>query len=251
MRNLLLIFALLTISLLSQAQTARIDSVAILILDRMSEMIGDLNACSFKLHTSTDVPDNSFFVSVDGLGLVKHFDVHEVYLDGPDKMLINSNGDKGHRGYWYNGQRIAYYSYTENNFGYVSAPGNILETIYEVNEKYGIDFPAADFFFPTFVDDLLANNPLIVYLGTTTVQGTSCFHIAAAGKDKSIQFWISNDALMLPLKMVVVYLDQPERPQYEATFSDWKLNPDLPPTLFEFIPPPNANELTIVPKPQK
>jgi len=122
--------------------------------------------------------------------------------------------------------------------------------MYEINVKYGVDFPAADFFFPTFVDDLLENNQQIIFLGTTEVMGKSCFHIAAASPHRSIQFWISNDALMLPQKMVIVYLDHADRPQYEATFSDWQLNPDLPPTLFEFSPPPNARELTIVPRQQ-
>jgi hypothetical protein len=234
----------------TQAQTLRIDSVAILILDRMSSVIGDLNACSFRLQTSTDVPDNTFFIPHEGIGLVKHFDQHEVYIDGPDKMLINSNGDKGHRGYWYNGEQIAYYSYTENNFGYVPAPGNVVEAIHEVNERYGIEFPAGDFFFPSFVDDLIQHNQQIIYLGTTRVMGKRCFHIVAAGEEKSTQFWISDDGRTLPVKMVVVYLDQEDRPQYEATFTDWRLNPDLPATLFEFLPPPNARELTIVPRPE-
>jgi len=109
MKNLLLILIFFTTPVLCRAQTIRIDSVAILILDRMSAVIGDLNSCSFTLHTSTDISDNSFFVPHEGLGLIKQFDTHEVYIAGPDRMLVNSSGDKGNRGFWYNGERIAYY----------------------------------------------------------------------------------------------------------------------------------------------
>lgn len=248
MKTLFLTLVLAALTLGTQAQTIRIDSVAILILDRMSSVIGDLNACSFTLETAVDVPDNSIFVPIDGIGLVKHYTVHEVYLDGPDKLMFNANGDKGHQGYWYDGRRIAYYSYSKNHFGYIPVSGNVVDMMHLINDRYGIEFPAADFFYPTFVDDLIRHNPLIVFLGVTEIEGQSCFHIAAAGKDRSYQFWISNDARTLPLKMVVVYLDQEDRPQYEATFSNWQLNPDLPPTLFEFLPPPNAREIAIVPK---
>jgi hypothetical protein len=229
------------------AQDAKADNAAILLLDRMSAIIGELDACSFNLHTSYDVPDNSFFAPVPGLGLVKHFDEHEVYLQGPDKMLVNSKGDKGHRGYWNNGTEFVFYSYSENNYSYIDAPGSIVDAVHTLHEEYNIDFPAADFFYPTFVDDLIKNNNQIVYLGTGTVNGQPAFRIAASGKDKSIQIWLSDDARTLPLKMNIVYLDHPERPQYEATFSNWQLNPQLPSSMFEFLPPANAQEIRFFP----
>lgn len=230
------------------AQEEAIDPVAVLILDRMSEVIGNLGSCSFTLHSSHDMQDNTFFLPEEGLGLVKHFAEHEVYMLGPDKMLINSNGDRGHEGYWYNGEYLAYYSYNENNFAVVEAPDNILETIYQVNEEYGIEFPAADFFNPYFTDDLLSQSKKVRYLGTSMLDGKECFRIVAAGEEKNVQLWISNDALTLPQKMVIVYFEQEQHPQYEATFSHWQLNPDLPEALFEFMPPPNAAEITLVSK---
>ena len=55
-----------------------------------------------------------------------------------------------------------------------------------VNKMYGIDFPAADFFYPSFVDDLLAESKTLMYLGMTKVDGKDCYHIAGTALDKNI-----------------------------------------------------------------
>jgi len=240
MNKIFFIF-LLALSPQLYAQESSFDTTAILLLDRMSEVIGDLHSCSFTLNTANDVIDVEF-------GLIKHLDLHNVYLVGPDKMLIDSRGEKGHRGYWYNGLQLAYYSYSENNYAVIDAPSTILATIDTVNKTYGIEFPAADFFYPSFTDDLIEHNDEIIFVGKSTINEKECFHIIARNKDMSIQIWISDDALFLPMKMVLVYYDIIPNAQYEATFSNWKINSELPNAMFEFAPPPDANRLRLVAK---
>ena len=240
MRQMMILFFLL-ISISISAQESRYNSAAILLLDRMSDVIGDLQSCSFTLNTAHDVEDVE-------LGLIKNLDLHNVYLVGPDKMLIDSRGEKGHRGFWYNGKQLAYYSYSENNYAVIDAPSTILATIDTVNKTYGIEFPAADFFYPSFTDDLIENNDEIIFVGKSTIDEKDCFHIIAKNKDMSIQIWISDDALFLPMKMVLVYYDIIPNAQYEATFSDWKMNPELPDAMFEFTIPPDANKLRLIAK---
>lgn len=223
----------------SYSQNSQIDTVAIMMLNKMGNLIGQLESCSFTLKTSDDGID------VD-LGLIKYFNVHQVYMVGPDKMLINSQGDKGHRGFWYNGKHLMYYSYTENNYGVIDAPPNILATIDSVHKNYGIDFPAADFFYPSFTIDLVDQYNNIIYVGKSKVDTKDCFHIIAQNAGMSIQIWISDDAMFLPVKFVITYYDVTPNQQYEATFSDWKLNPQLPDEMFEFAPPPQAEQLKLL-----
>ena len=232
---------LFTMSLQIFAQESRFDSTAILILDKMSSVIGDLSSCGYTLNTSNDQIDVE-------LGLVKQFTVHQVYMVGPDKMLVDSHGEKGHRGFWYNGKQLAYYSYTENNYAVIDAPSNIISTIDTVNKTYGIEFPAADFFYPTFTDDLIENNDEIVFVGKSIIIDKDCFHIIARNSVMSIQIWISDDALFLPVRTVIVYYDVSPNQQYEATFSNWQINPELPNAIFEFSPPRDANRLKLVAK---
>lgn len=224
----------------SQAQTRRIDTVAVAILDRMSAMIGELGSCSFTVKSNYDISSKE-------LGLVKHSDEEQLYLHGPNKLLLRSEGDRGSREYYFNGKTLSYYSMDKNQYGQIEAPLTLVDMIDTVNKLYGIEFPAADFLYPTFVDDILSNSKELVYLGLTKVEGKECYHIAGVAGDKTFQFWISDDAFSLPLKMVIVYTGKEMNPQYEAVLSDWQVNPTLPDALFEFTVPFKAKKVKLVP----
>jgi hypothetical protein len=231
---------LLALSMSAQAQGPGHDPAALQILDRMSVVIGELGSCRFTVNVWRDVNDPD-------LGPVTHSIVNEVYLRGPNKMVVDSKSDGDHRGYWYNGKTITYYSYDENNYAVIKAPATIMETIEAINRDYGIDFPAADFFYPTFTDDLIANSEKIVFLGKANVEGRGCFHILAKFKTMGVQMWIANDPLNLPVKYSIAYYDPKNGPRYEATFSDWQINPALPSAIFDFTPPPAAAPVRLVP----
>lgn len=221
------------------AQTKQQDSLAILIIDRMTDVIGDLESCSFKLLALNDVADTT-------LGLVKQFSDYEVYMSGPDKMVVNAHGIKGHRQYLYNGRELAYYSYDENNYGRLRVPGTTIQMIDSVYANYGIEFPAADFFYPSFTDDLLENADTLKFLGIEQIDGKEFFHVAAIGKEMNFQVWINNDVYNLPAKFAITYKHLPGSPQYIASFSDWQLNPVVPSAMFDFLPPPGAAQVRIM-----
>src|SRR6185436_16865333 len=131
------------------------DPRALTVLNRMADNIGALHSCSFRLGVSYDTWD------AEAETLVKLHNTHEVFLVGPDKMLVNTTGDAGHRGFWYDGKQAYSYWYGENNYGRVSAPSNIIDMIKRIHEAYAVDFPAADLLYPTFVDDLIAQSQRI------------------------------------------------------------------------------------------
>jgi hypothetical protein len=239
-KKLLLLLLILGMGARSKAQAPRIDTVAVSILDRMSAMIGDLSSCSVTIRSNYDIGSKD-------LGLVKHSDEQQLYMQGPDKLMVHSEGDKGSRSFYYDGQTLSYYSLAKNHYGQIPAPPTIMEMIDTVNKRYGIEFPVADFFYPGFVDDILADSKNLAFLGITKVNGKECFHIAGIAKDKTFQFWIANDAWCLPMKMVIVYTGKEMSPQYEAVLSDWQVNPVLPATLFQFIAPPKATKIKLMP----
>lgn len=243
MKKILLSFFMLISLMSAQSQEFRVDTIAVMILDRMASIIGELNSCSFTLHTSIDVTDPDY-------GVLTKFETDKVYLAGPDKMHVDLNGDKGHRGFWYNGQTIVAYSFEENNFAVIEAPGNIIAMIDTVHENYGIEFPAADFFYPTFTDDMLNLFDNLMFLGKKNVDGRECLHILGTNKDMNVQIWYSSDTYTLPMKFIISYKGK-ENKQYEATFSNWQLNPVIPASAFEFLPPPGARQVSILPKTQQ
>jgi hypothetical protein len=223
-----------------QAQTRRIDTVAVSILDKMSAVIGDLSSCSVTIRSSYDVSSRE-------LGLVKHSDEQELFLRGSGKMLLRSEGDKGSRYFLFNGKNLSYYSLDRNQYSQIETPASLIEMIDTVNKLYGIEFPIADFFYPSFVDDILAESKNLMYLGLTRIDGKECFHIAGTAADKSFQFWVSNDAFYLPMKIVIVYTNKEMNPQYEAVLSNWQVNPNLPDAIFQFTPPVRSKQVRMLP----
>ena len=126
--------------------TDNIDPVAISLIDKMGEVIGGMEAISFHLRSVNDDRNQ--------LGLMERtFTAHEVYFRGPDRMAVYNSGDKGSTGYWYNGEYITWYSFDENNYVTLPAPESIIKTIDSVNSKFGMEFPAADLFYPSFGRD--------------------------------------------------------------------------------------------------
>lgn len=223
----------------SAQDTTKYDPIAILILDRMSDVIGDMSSCSFKTVVSHDVMDPDY-------GMIKEFINTEVYMQGPDKMVLNIFSPRGHRQCWYDGNQFAVYDYEEKNYGMVKAPATLMATIDSIHTKYAIDFPAADFFYPAFTDDLLESNDMLAYIGKTSINGKECFHIMARNSNTTSQIWISNDVYNLPLRYVITYTSKPGQPQYEGTFKDWQVNPDLPLSMFNFMPPPGSHEVRLM-----
>jgi hypothetical protein len=223
----------------SATRARRIDTVAVAILDRMSAIIGDLGSCSFTVRSNYDISSKE-------LGLIKHSDEEHVYLHGPNKLMMRSDGDQGSHELYFDGTKLSYYSVDRNQYGQIDAALSLVEMIDTVNKSYGIEFPAADFLYPSFVDDVLGDSKELVYLGLTKVDGKDCYHIAGKGPDKTFQFWISDDAFSLPVKMVIVYTDKEMNPQYEATLSDWQVNPNLPDAIFEFTAPHKARKIKMM-----
>jgi hypothetical protein len=228
----------------ASAQRTNIDTIAVAILDRMSAMIGSLSSCHYTVKSNYDIRSQH-------LGLVKHGDDEEIYMQGPNKLLIHSQGDRGERSLYYDGETLNYYSLENNQFATLLLSAPIVDMIDTVNKLYGIEFPASDFFYPTFVDDLLSESKNLIYLGMTKVDGKDCYHIAGSTPDMGYQFWISNDALTLPIKMVIVYTSRDMNPQYEAILSDWQINPVLPSSLFDFMVPPKAKKIKMAKSPVK
>lgn len=225
------------------AQGPQQDTAAILLMDRMSATIADLHSCTFVLDMAYDMVDPDH-------GRMQVHETSTVYMTGPDRMHLNTNGDRGHKGIWYNGTQLIRYSFTEHNYGVMDAPDNIMATIDEVNIRYGVDFPAADLFYSSFVDDVIAQMPSIHYLGKAMVSGKECFRILAHGDEMSLQLWIATDATFLPIQFLFTdHLDGEAR--YQGTFSAWALNPDIPKVLYEFQPPPGAALVRILPRVQK
>ncbi len=222
----------------SSAQSKpRIDSLAVYILDRASETMQSLASCSYTALTTYDT-------WMDGVGYIKHSSEDKVYFLFPNKMKVNIQGDRGSRSLFYDGKKFSYYSFNQNRYAELDLSLDIVQTVDSMNRKYGIELPAADFFYPSFTDDILSTGGNLVYLGIARVRNQLCYHIAGNDVNGTVfQFWITQDDFYLPVKMVLTYKEDNGQPQYEAIYSDWEINPSFPANMFDFVAPPAAKKI--------
>ena len=241
MKKTLTACLILIIPFLGYAQNNKqMDSTAIFILDKMANVIGDLESVSFEINNSNDEFNHEN-------NLIKQYSKSQVTFSGPNKLRVRTDGTEGKQGFWYDGSLISYYNYDENNYVTLEAPATTMEMIDEMHSNYDFDFPAADFFYPSFTDDMMEQFDTIEYLGKKTIDGEECYHIMAINKDFNVQIWISNATYMLPKHFVIVYKNKSNL-QYESTFTNWSLNPNIPDAVFDFLAPPKARLISILKK---
>lgn len=214
------------------------DTMAVENLDELSETIGKLNSCSYTLKTIVTKTDGS-----------ENLHEYDVYMRGPDKMYIHSQRTKGQKDFWYNGKQFSYFSYNKNIFDTVDAAGNIITAINFLHDKYGIDFPAADFFYPTLTDDIIENYDHVLSIDDEIVDNVDCALIEASNDIETVHIWIEKST-SLPYKMIITKNEGADN-FYKAVFSNWKINPTLPDNLFEFSPPANSTRVKFQVKNQK
>lgn len=229
----LLIAVFATLFLFSCSTEPKVyDQRAIASFDALSETIGNLESCSYTLNTFVSKKSGE-----------QYSNENDVYMRGPNKMYIHSIGTKGERSYWYDGKIMGYFNFGNNSFDTVPAPDNIIKTIDGLHKKYGIDFPAADFFYPTFTDDIIDHFDRILFFGDETIDGVECVVSEATSDKFLVHIWIDKNT-NLPHKLVISNVNNPLG-YYEAVFSNWRKNPNLPDILFEFKPPENSKRVAL------
>lgn len=203
------------------------DSRAIDALDLMSDTIGELAASSYTLDTVRGFQDGT-----------EKFGEHDVYMRGPDKMYIHTVGSKGEKSTWYDGKQLARYSFSDNSYAVVDAPDNIIKAIDFISTTYGVDIPAADFFYPSFTDDVLEQFNQLLFIGDKMLDGKETIAVLASNEAQNVHLWIDK-ATNLPLKLVMESKTSTNE-FYMAKFSNFRVNPDLPDMLFAINPPTNS-----------
>jgi len=237
-----LIFLLLGFIMLScdNKNTKYLEEEAIAAFDEMSKTIGELKACSYSINIKALKP-NAEFYEVN----------HDVYFQGPDKMYIYTSAEDMSRAYWYNGHQFAYYNYLTATYDTLTAPGTILETIEAMHEHYGIYFPAADFFYPTFTDDMIDNFDSILYLNDEELKEGRLIDIVGLNADREVYFTLENDNMgTLPIALSIYEKAEGAQLAYEASINNWRTNPNLLDQLFNFKPRETDTRVKLEPKKQ-
>lgn len=210
------------------------DSRAVDSLDKVSEVIGNLSSLSYTV--------DSYSIDKDSVATSK---LSDVYLLGANKMFIENSGTNGNKSFWYDGTKFSYFLFDKNEYDNLDAPDGTLKLIDSIHSKYGIYFPAADFLYPTLTDDILENYDSLLYADNEKVEDIDCVLLEANNDKNTVLVWIDKN-LNLPVKMTITSKTDKNK-YYEAVYSNWKLDPELPDIMFEFQPPSGSTQVKFQP----
>lgn len=210
-----------------------LDAKAEEILDGMSKNIGQINSCSFTLHTAEKKENDSIFLPT------KQYDV---YFRDSNKLHAHVVSENTEFSIWFNGTSLKYFNYLDHTYDSIHAPGRTMQMISQLNEERGFYFPGADFFSTSLTDDLVQLSDSIIYIGDTTVADQKFSVIKANNKDLDVFLFI-NATKSLPGGMF--FNNKTKGLKYKSMFMNWKLDSNLPDVLFEFSPPSHAEKITL------
>jgi hypothetical protein len=222
------------------AQTADADAkdpIAMAALDEMGAYLRTLQTFQVKAETTReDVLENGLKVQLNG--------VTNLLARKPDRLRINVESDLKERQYLYDGKEFTLWARRMNYYATVPAPPTIGELVDLLEEKYDIETPLVDLFRWGTTGASSAAITDAVYIGPSSVEGTTCQHFAFRQEGLDWQVWIQRGDFPLPRKLVLTTTTDEARPQFEATYT-WDLAPSFNDRAFGFDPPANAQRIVI------
>jgi hypothetical protein len=148
---------------------------------------------------------------------------------------------------WYSDGTFTMLKQPDNIYGQIDGLGTIAEMIDVVVNEYGLVVPFADLLASgdgsVFLQDLESS----MYAGLAWVDGRWAHHIALRNDLVDFQLWIPQDGDPVPQRLRIIWRHEEGLPGYVAQFRKWKFSPSLDDSRFEFVAPPDAERIDIIP----
>jgi hypothetical protein len=212
-----------------------IDPRATAVLRRMSDFLTSQRKFTFHAESSLEA------VLQSGEKLTYDFDVQGA-VSRPHGLWARRVGDR-EESFYYDGKSITIYQSRPNYYASTPAPQSLDEALTFAQDQLGLDAPAADLLsgnvYAILTDGVTAGQ----YLGSDTVAGVVCDHLAFQKSDVDIQLWVAQGKQPLPVKYVIISKSELSAPEYSTVITQWNLRPSLGKKTFTFKPPPGAQKI--------
>ena len=218
---------------------AIIDQEALEILKEMSDALISAKEFTFDTEITNDR-------TLDSGETIQYSGTMKTSVKRPDNVYANFVGDSGMREVWYSGNQLTLYNENKKFYGQLKTPDTFDATMDFLIENYDFSLPLADILNADPYKSFIETTEGGFVVGDSIVRGTECTHLAFIGKYVDWQIWISNDDPALPYKLVINYKELEGVPQYQAIFSNWNLNPDLPDSVFKPNLPKDAVKIDFI-----
>jgi hypothetical protein len=215
-----------------RAQAPAKDERALSVLARTCATLAKAKTISFRARdmVSTLGPAGQW---IDLIGTAR------VVAERPDKLFVETRGDRFPQDFFYDGKTITMYAPHEKIYAQADAPPTLEAMIQHADDIGGITFPFADVLPAEPCSTLTKDLTTALYVGESTVGGAKTEHLAFATKNEEWQIWIGAED-HLPRMLLARYRDVEGAPRITVEFSDWKVGGPSPASTFGFKAPSGA-----------
>lgn len=164
----------------------------------------------------------------------------------PDKLYTERFLDNGEiRKLWYDGQKVTILDVGKKSYAQFRAPDTIDGMLDMLENLFREPYPLADLLYSD-LNFLLGLPEEATYVGSSTVSGVLCEHLAFSNENIDWQVWVEQGDAPFIRKVVITYLKQPGIPQFVSYLHQWHTPANLKEGLFSFKQPKDAERLSIL-----
>jgi hypothetical protein len=232
--------ALLSASMASAREAARVDPAADVQLRRMSDYLASLRSFQFDALAVDEA------VGHNGQKIQFIVD-QQISVRRPDRLRTDRRGPLADLVFRYDGAQFSVYGKRNGYYALAAAPAKLDAAIDAARDTYGIDAPGADLLLSDPYAELMPDVIEGRYIGMESIDGVRCHHIAYRAKDVDWQLWIEDGAQPLPRRYQITSKTEPGQPEFALMLSRWKTNAVLPDSLFSFEAPPGSKQIPFRP----
>lgn len=150
-----------------------------------------------------------------------------VKVERPNHAAGVSEGDMGHRRFWYDGAHVTSVDERAKTYSQLEVPNTFDGMVATMMTEYDTPLPVADFLTSGAYDHLMEGVSNALYIGDHLVGKDKCAHLAFEGEDRDWQVWIAPGDQPVLKKLVIAYKTLPNCPEYIAVFQSWDCSPQF------------------------
>ena len=189
------------------------------------------------------------YEAVQESGQKLQFDlVHRMAVGRPNRLHWVTLLDDGSTStVWFADGVFTMLKQPDNIYGQVDGLGTIPEMIDVVVNEFGIVVPFSDLLLGGGESVFLWDLESSLYGGLAWVEGAWTHHVALRNQLVDFQLWIRADGGPVLQKLAITWKHEEGLPSYVARFREWKFSPSYDESQFQFVAPPNAERIDVIP----
>jgi hypothetical protein len=178
------------------------------------------------------------------------FHTMKVIVHRPNRLLVDVTGDDGSNKLAFDGKAVTIFSAQDQKYARISVPeGTTIDgMLKEAVDRFGIDFPLADFLSEAPNKAFLTGVTSGWVINTVTIDGAPYLHLFFSQPPGiELELWVGKNDQSLPRRLIVTYRSLRGQPNFIAEFSDWNFNIHPSDAEFAFQPPAGAEQVALKP----